>query len=68
MPRPKPFLRLFFGVFGWCAALTAVSAIIGVLLALDAGDRAAHLRAEGAETDSTTLLLTKKHRHSLRTS
>jgi hypothetical protein len=68
MPRPKPFLSLFFGLFGSSAAIAALFAVVGVLLALGAGGKAAHLRNQGAETEATILALTEKHRSSTRRS
>lgn len=68
MPRPKPFLRLFFGLFGWCAAIAAVFAVVGALLFIGAGAKAAHLRDEGVETEATILALTEEHNRSSRRS
>lgn len=68
MPRPKPFLRLFFGLFGWCAAIATVFAVVGALLFIGAGAKAAHLRTEGAETEAIILTLTEAHNRSSRRS
>jgi hypothetical protein len=68
MPRPKPFIRLFFGLFGWGALIALVFAVIGVALAIGAGEKAAHLRDEGATTDAVVVALTEHHRRSSRRS
>jgi hypothetical protein len=66
MTQPKPFLRLFFGVYGWCAGIAALFALVGALLILTAGGKAQHLRAHSAETEATVLTLTEKHRRTTR--
>ena len=68
MTRPKPFLRLFFGLFGWCAAIAAIFAVVGALLFIGAGAKAAHLRDEGAETEAIILSLTDENHRSSRRS
>lgn len=68
MPRPKPFLRLFFGLFGWGALLALLFATLGVALTIGAGEKAAHLRSEGATAKAVVVALTEKHRRSSRRS
>ena len=64
MPRPKPFLRLSFGLFGWCATIAAVIAVVGALLFIGAGEKAAHLQSEGVVTEATILALNEEHHRS----